>query len=221
MIHSSETRILARTQNKRRDVRIADTRLIQRIIEFDSGFRIITDAVLDLAPDDPATGRPGQQSVVANMFFLALIPIYGSARKVQTELRVGHRWQHYRRQLELRFPDDDRLRFAPVPNTSSATRQRNRILVPHLGQFQAIARIEAINAAVRCGIGCGAGSLLEPAVNNTVISDGVVLAAASKYATSTTPRGATPTRSSTTAVPTPTPPTTPSVEAPRSTATSS
>ena len=54
--------------------------------------------------------------------FFALIPVYGSARKVQTELRVGHRWQHYRRQLELRFPDDHRLRFAPVPNTSSAPR---------------------------------------------------------------------------------------------------
>ena len=57
MIHSSETRILARTQNKRRDARIADNRLIQGIIDSDS-FTTITNAVLDLTPDDPATGRP-------------------------------------------------------------------------------------------------------------------------------------------------------------------
>ena len=36
-----------------------------------------------------------------------------------------------------------------------------------------------------CRIGCGAGSLLEPAINNTLIADGTVLAAASKYAPNT------------------------------------
>ena len=185
MIKSSESRILRRTQNKRRDARIADTRLIQATLDSEA-FYALADAALELSPDDAATGRPGQQSVVANMFFLALIPVYGSARKVETELRVSQRWLHYRRQLRLLFPDDHRLAFAPMPNTSSAPRLRDRIVVPHLAHFQAAARLMAIQAAVRCGIGCGAGTLLEPAIENTLTADGTVLKAASKYAPNTT-----------------------------------
>lgn len=123
MNRASENRILARKQHKRRDARIAETRLIQGIIDSDE-FATVANETLALAPDDAATGRPGRQSVVANVFFDALTAVYGSARRTETELRVGHRWAHYRRQLELRFPDDHRLRFAPVPNTSSLPRLR-------------------------------------------------------------------------------------------------
>ncbi|MSX57176.1 MAG: hypothetical protein F2772_16800, partial [Actinobacteria bacterium] len=177
---TSETRILRRTQNPGRDVRIALNRRIQAIFD-DESFIALTDEALRVAAADAATGRPGQQSVVANMFFRQLIAIYGSARRVQAELRHGRRWFHYRRQLELLFPDDRRLRFAPVPNTTSATRLRDQTLKPDAARFQAVFRLTAINTAARCGIGCGTGTNLEPAVNNTLLSDGTVLKAASKY----------------------------------------
>lgn len=180
MKRKSESQILARRHHKRRDARIAETRLIQGILDSDE-FTALANEALALSPDDAATGRPGQQSVVANMFFLALIPVYTSARKVQVELRAGRRWAHYRRQLEQRFPDDHRLRFAPVPNPTSVLRLRKKVLRPHLQRLHAIARIAAIETAARCGIGCGTGTLLEPAINDTIISDGTVLAATSKY----------------------------------------
>ena len=185
MKRKSESQILARKHDKRRDARIAETRQIQAILDSDE-FAAITNEALALSPDDSATGRPGQQSVVANMFFFALIPVYGSARKVQTELRAGGRWRHYRRQLELRFPQDHRLPFAPMPNTTSAPRLRKAVIVPNRSRFHAIARLAAIETAARCGIGFGTGALLEPAINNTIISDGTVLAATSKYTPGTT-----------------------------------
>lgn len=63
-------------------------RRIPVIVDSDE-FAAVANEALDLAPDDSATGRPGRQSVVANVFFDTLTAVYGSARRVETELRVG------------------------------------------------------------------------------------------------------------------------------------
>ena len=74
-------------------------------------------ALADSVPDpDPTTGgRPRHYPTYMWVLYDALVPVYGSGRKVQAELAHPIVWNHLRQLIAEQFPDDPARHLPKAP----------------------------------------------------------------------------------------------------------
>lgn len=137
-------------------------------------------ALAELIPDqEPAVGgRPRHYPAYAVILWLALITVYRSSRRVETELSHPDTWGHLRRLVERRFPDQPEMWLPEKPMRSHNYRYfRDRYLEPRRGGMKEVFREFAARQAQELGL-CredGRGSLTHPSLSRMPYADGKVV----------------------------------------------